>query len=459
MLFLIIFHFTNGFLFLKQTNNLLCVGTPNYYVIRHLKMIVDTIRPSITDDPLSTKKDILFIFSFLLTKLFGCSLLVLRLSPLVGFILLIIVVYTLTSFIFNNTKTGVLAACLVSFIPANIFYSRVYSHQMFFITAVYLTLYFMITFFLRGGWIYFIFYAAIVYAGSTMLTDASLGLLFLLYISGPLFFIFRYRHQNDSSSRRYGFLALFFGLGCIKVIMQGKVNSYYMEEGIQKFIYPGHIKGWIYFLNFYFLEIINSVYIIPFILFVGLYIYLLWLPQKYKIVYGFNRIHFISSLFFAFFLLSLCSKKQIYYITPILPLVGIVSAAGIMLIHKKAIKISVIFFLMLVNVIYFFSFFGRFYDVSGFSGEKVLKEYNAQIEPYANNLYTVGGFYSLNPYYAEENNYYITKKQTYLTFRSDQEQGKKRTIEEIKNSPLFASTANLPEELAFLEYIMDNSAT
>jgi len=446
VLLLLLFHGINNFFFVRDNTNFLFIIMPHYYVNFHLKVLLNIVSYEMNDIMLSV--------AWMLDKLGMSSFLALKLTPTMAFLLLILIIYLLVNFLFPNKKIGFLAAVFVSFAPGNIFYSRIYEHHIYLIMLVYLSVYLITRFVLSGCKVSLVLAIPVLYVGANMIeNDASFEFVFLVYVGSFLAFIFREVIKEKKFLLRYFLIVVVFILNSLTEIIplffSVSRRSYYLQEGFKKFIYPDTYEGWMYYFSFYAGELLNSLFIWPFIIFIFLYGYLLRVPKNKKTFYGVNSVNFLNALFFPWCLFTLINKKQIFYISPLISLIAIIAAVGIMMVKNKLKRRSLIIILVVLNLVYFFSFSCN-YLISGLSGERFLENYNNGLPDYISDSCAAQP-YSLS-YAKVDKEYYSIKLDSYQKL----DKAKFKLNELAKQVQVTREVGQEDKkELAVLEYILD----
>jgi hypothetical protein len=345
---------------------------------------------------------------------------------------------------------------------------------MFFIALTYTALLFIIKFFLKGNLYYYTFYAATLFAGSNLLKDdTSLELIFLLYASCPLIFLLKTAFKSSKFFRRYLYLLLCFLIIIIKhffsLSKDRNISKYLIPEGFKRFIYPENWEEWFYFLSYYIGELANSIFIIPFLIFALIFLYLIFIPIEKKYFNNINYLDYLGSLFFIGYLFSLLSKKSVFYITPLISCVTILTSWGLYLITSKKIKYLLGCILIAVQLLAFFSFSFK-YNISYISGEPLLRNYNLKTNEYGETISNsfLGLCHNLRePTSETAKNYKQTKKEIFLNIGAAK--NFKEALKKLNLERFFFKSAlqidNFKEtqivnklidkELAVLEYVLE----
>jgi len=372
LLFLMLFHLVYNIRFLQESNMLQFIGGPHYYLNFHLKIILGLL-------PFEGH-DLLLVCSWLLSKILGSSLLSIKLAPTVAFLLLIGVVYAWISFLFINRRVGLFAACLVSFSPENIFYSRCYEHHIFLIAIIYLSIYLITKFLLIGSKASFAMSIPVLYLGANSIGhDFSFELVFLLYVGSFFIVVFKQISKNKRILNRYYILGVLLVLASFPEIKLLFSNyGYYLKEGLELFGYPDNWGGWICFLSFYSGYLASTLFIIPAFIFLFVFICFLRICPEKKIYRGVNSSYFINALFLPLIFFSFVCKKQLFYVSPLISWSAIILAVGTMLIENRILRRGIIAILLGFYLIFFFSF-TSVKSIKYLTGEKFLDEYQKAV--------------------------------------------------------------------------------
>ena len=359
LIFLIVFHFVNNYIWLS-ISKLPHYGCMPYHMVSSLKYLdilsYFKLKPCFLYEVLGVDFFYPPLFPFIASLtclIFGKSTLVLVMSNLVFVAATFISLYLIGRKM-GDIRIGVLAAYILSFYPIFFYISRTFLLEIALCSMVTITVLFLL--YTEGFSKTRPSFILGLLLGFGMLTKQS----YVVFVLGPVVFLFfgTYLH-SDAQLRKKILINLLFSLFigiCISSLwylrhirqMFPVLINVVSDSGLVPYDIP--LFSWRSFY-FYFETFVNDqIVLFFFVLFIFAVLVMLIKKINRKLFYL-----FILWLVVPYFILTLFNNKFFYYTLPCLPAVALISSCGLVAIKRTWLRRILIVMVFLVGFFHFFS--------------------------------------------------------------------------------------------------------